>query len=138
LPTMSIIGSPGRTTEPGLTRTLLTTPRSSIEGWHRHRARPTPSGRGRLFVSRRHGRNLPVEGAPLSAERRQSTKGRQRVVGSTQSVVIGSFLGGRSDLVSRFRRRPQPRHRRDRVPGKTQQKHAGESLLTDAGSRGRN
>ena len=26
LPTISIIGSPGRTTEPGLTRTLLTTP----------------------------------------------------------------------------------------------------------------
>src|SRR6516162_871765 len=44
------------------------------------------------------------------------TNGRQRMVGSTQSVVIGSLLGGRSDLVSRFRRRPQPRHRRNRPP----------------------
>jgi hypothetical protein len=65
------------------------------------------------------------------------TNGRQRMVGSTQSVVIGSLLGGRSVLVSRFRRRPQPRHRRkNRVQGKTQQKLAGESLLAGAGSRG--
>jgi hypothetical protein len=65
------------------------------------------------------------------------TNGRQRMVGSTQSVVIGSLLGGRSDLVSRFRRKPRPRHpRRNRVPGKTQQKLGGESLLAGAGSGG--
>jgi hypothetical protein len=50
------------------------------------------------------------------------------MVGSTQSVVIGSLLCGRSVLVPRFGRRPQPRHRRNRVPGKTQQKLAGESF----------
>jgi hypothetical protein len=61
------------------------------------------------------------------------TNGRQRMVGSTQSVVIC----GRSDLVLRFRRRPQPRHRRNHVPGKTQQKLAGEGLLAGAGSSGR-
>jgi hypothetical protein len=42
------------------------------------------------------------------------------MVGSTQSVVIGSLVGGLSALVSRFRRRPQPRHRRkNRVRGGT-------------------
>jgi len=63
------------------------------------------------------------------------------LVGSTQSVVIGSFLGGRSGLVSRFRRRPQPRHRRHRVPGKTQQKLAekacSQALAAEEGISGR-
>jgi len=51
--------------------------------------------------------------------------------------LMQSLLVGLSGLVSRFRRKPQPRHRRkNRVPGKTQQKLAGESLLADAGSGG--
>ena len=63
------------------------------------------------------------------------TNGRWRVIGSTESVVISSLLGRRSRLVSFFRRRPQPRHRRkNRVLGQRQQKLAGESLLAGAGS----
>src|SRR5262249_56390970 len=50
---------------------------------------------------------------------------------------VGVTHGGWSGLVSRFRRKPQPRHRRkNRVPGKTQQKLAGDSLLGGAGSGG--
>src|SRR6516164_362799 len=36
------------------------------------------------------------------------TNGRWRMVGSTQSVLISSLVGGLSALVSRFRRRPHP------------------------------
>ena len=47
------------------------------------------------------------------------TNGPWRMIGSTESVVIGSLLVGWSRLVSRFGRRPQPRHRRkNRVPAK--------------------
>ena len=62
------------------------------------------------------------------------TNGRWRMIGSTESVVISSLLGRRSRLVSFFRRRPQPRHRRkNRVLGQRQEKLAGESLLAGAG-----
>src|SRR5262249_3483679 len=65
------------------------------------------------------------------------TSGRWRMIGSTESVVISSLLGRRSRLVSFFRRRPQPRHRRkNRVLGQRQEKLAGESLLAGAGERG--
>jgi hypothetical protein len=69
------------------------------------------------------------------------TNGRQRMVGSTQSVVIGSLLGGRSDLVSRFRRRPQPRHRRNRPPVRvsksSREKACSQALAAEEGiSRG--
>ena len=56
------------------------------------------------------------------------------MIGSTESVVIGSLLDGWSGLVSRFRRSPEPRHRRkNRVPRQRQQKLAGDSLLAGAG-----
>ena len=45
------------------------------------------------------GRNLPVEGEPLSAERRQSNERPVAVIGSTKSVVMGSLLVGWSALV---------------------------------------
>jgi hypothetical protein len=74
----------------------------------------------------------PSRSRPSSPNDVSRTNGRHRMVGSTQSVVIGSLLGGRSDLVSRFRRRPQLTHRHNRVPGKTQQKLAREGLLAGA------
>jgi hypothetical protein len=50
------------------------------------------------------------------------------MIASTELVVIGSLLVGWSGLVSLFGRRSQPRHRRkNRVPGQTQQKLAGEA-----------
>src|SRR5215471_10889459 len=43
------------------------------------------------------------------------------MTGSIEAAVIGSLLVGWSGLVSRFRRKPQPRHcDKYRVPGKTQ------------------
>jgi len=59
------------------------------------------------------------------------------MIGSTESVVIGSLLVGWSGVVSRLRRNPQPRHhRKNRVPGQRQQELAGDSLLAGAGSGG--
>src|SRR5262245_17543948 len=56
------------------------------------------------------------------------------MIGSTESVVIGSLLVGWSALVSRFRQSPESRHRRkNRVPGQRQQKLAGDGLLAGAG-----
>ena len=89
LPTMSIIGSPGRTTEPGLTRTLLTTPRSSIEGWHRHRARPTPSERRRLLVR-------PTTWSQFARRGRAPLR-------RTTSVNEGAAADGRFDPIGRDR-----------------------------------
>jgi len=62
------------------------------------------------------------------------TNGPWRMIDPTEWVVIGSWLVGWSGLVSRFRRSPQPRHRRkNRVPGQRQQELAGDSLLAGAG-----
>jgi hypothetical protein len=67
----------------------------------------------------------PSSARPSSLNNVSRTNGRRRMVGSTQSVVIGSWLGGWSGLVSRFGRRPQPRHRRkNRVPGQRRQELA--------------
>ena len=82
LPTISIIGSPGRTTEPGLTKTLPTTPRSSTEAWHRHRTRPTPSGVRRLRMRPTTWSQFARRGrAPL-----RPTTSVERTVGSGWSV----------------------------------------------------
>src|SRR5215813_15390966 len=58
------------------------------------------------------------------------------MAGSTESVVIGSLL--LSGLVSRFRRRLEPRHRRkNRVPGQRQQKlHLRRWYWTTVSERG--
>jgi len=100
-----------------------------VEGCHRHRARPTPSGRSRLvfeaddMVAICRSRAHPSPPNDVSR-----TNGRWRMIGSTESVVISSLLGRRSRLVSFFRRRPPPQEPRP------EQKLGGESLLADAGS----
>ena len=85
---------------------------------------------------------LPVEGAPLSAERRQSNErpvadGRFDPIGRDRFMACGMIRADDHVLVSRFRRKPQPRHHREnRVPGQRQQELTRESLLAGADSGG--
>jgi hypothetical protein len=115
-------GSPGRTTEPGLTKTLPTTPsiidRSLPSSWsaaNSFRAQSASCEADDMVAI------CPSRARPSPPNDVSRTNGRWRMVGSTESVVIGSWLVGWSGLVSRFRRKPQPRHRRkNRVPGQRQ------------------
>ena len=136
-PAISIIGSPRRTTERGLTKTLPTTPsiidRSLASSQSAATGAQSASCEADDIVAICRSRASPSPPNDVSR-----TNGRWRMIGSTESVVIGSLLVGWSRLVSRFGQRPQPRDRRkNRVPGQRQQKLAGESLLAGAGSRGR-
>jgi len=112
LPMIPVMGSPGRTTEPGLTRTLMTTPRSSIEGCHRHRARPT-SGCSRLvFEADDMVAICRLTARPSPPNDVSRTNGRWRMIGSTG---CDRFIAS-----GRFRRRLEPRHRREnRVLGQS-------------------
>src|SRR6266702_1920876 len=93
----------GRTTEPGLTKTLPTTPsiidRSLASSWsaaNSFRAQSASCEADDMVAI------CPSRARPSPRNDVSRTNGRWRMVGSTQSVVIGSWLGGWSGLVSRF------------------------------------